>query len=217
MTKPVEIPLYGYLKKPEYTKEELLDIWYQISDKHQMQIKAKEKLIHIIKDNGLFKIETSKDNYAAENVILALGRRGTPRKLGVPGEEKPKVMYKLMDAESYNNEHLLVVGGGDSAIEAAIGLARQENNTVTISYRKHKFFRIKSKNEERVQVLINDGKIKPYFNSNIAKISEDTVIIETENDSIEIPNNYVFIFAGGEPPFKLLKKIGIAFGGEMQS
>jgi thioredoxin reductase (NADPH) len=216
MTKPVEIPLYGWLKKPEYAKEELLDIWKEVHETYNLKLAIGEKLENIVKEDQLFKITTNKNQYQSKNVVLALGRRGTPRKLGVPGEDKSKVFYKLMDAESYQNEHVLVVGGGDSAVEAAIGLAKQQNNTLSISYRKHKFFRIKTKNEERVNELIAAGKIKTLFNSNVTEIKDSSVKIQTENDTIEIPNNYIFIFAGGEPPFKLLKKIGIAFGGEMQ-
>lgn len=216
MTKPVEIPLYGWLKKPEYEKEELLDIWTKVEEKYQLNLDTGIKLENILKENDIFTVQTNKDSYLAKNVVLALGRRGTPRKLGVPGEDKSKVFYKLMDAENFQNEHVLVVGGGDSAVEAAIGLAKQPNNTVTISYRKHKFFRIKSKNEERINELINAGKIKTMFNSNITDIKDESVIIKTEEDTVEIPNGFVFIFAGGEPPFDLLKKIGIAFGGEMQ-
>jgi len=216
MTKPVEIPLYGWLKKPEYEKEELLDIWTKVEEKYKLNLDTGKKLENILKENEIFKVHTNSENYQAKNVVLALGRRGTPRKLGIPGEDKSKVFYKLMDADSYQNEHVLVVGGGDSAVEAAIGLAKQKNNTVTVSYRKHKFFRIKTKNEERVNELVNTGKIKTLFNSNVKEIVDNTVKIQAEEKEIEIPNNYIFIFAGGEPPFNLLKKIGIAFGGEMQ-
>jgi len=215
MTKPVEIPLYGWLKKPEYEKEELLDIWTKVEEKYNLNLDTGKKLENISREKELFTIRTNDSSYQAKNVVLALGRRGTPRKLGVPGEDKSKVYYKLMDAESYQNEHVLVVGGGDSAVEAAIGLAKQENNTVTISYRKHKFFRIKTKNEERINELINAGKIKTLFNSNVTEIGDSIVKIQTGDDNLEIQNNYIFIFAGGEPPFNLLKKIGVAFGGEM--
>lgn len=215
MTKPVEIPLYGWLKKPEYSKEELLDIWSLVSQKYNLNINTGEKLENVVKKNGDFSVLSNKNNYTAKNVILALGRRGTPRKLGIPGEDKSKVLYKLMDADNYQNNHVLVIGGGDSAVEAAIGLAKQKTNTVTISYRKHKFFRIKSKNEERVNQLINEGNIKTIFNSNATEILDDYIVIKTENDIIEIKNDFVFIFAGGEPPFTLMKKIGIKFGGEI--
>ncbi|MGD9899415.1 MAG: NAD(P)-binding domain-containing protein [Calditrichaceae bacterium] len=216
MTKPVELPMYGWLKHPEYTKEELLDIWEEIETKFDLNLHIKEKLEHIEKNGSGFKIKTSGNNYRSRYVILALGRRGTPRKLNIPGENLPKVMYKLIDAEAYTKENLLVIGGGDSAIEAAIGLARQEGNTVTLSYRKDKFFRIKKRNEERIQQMTESGKINVKFNSEITRIDETTVIIKEGGKETEISNSYVFIFAGGEPPFKLMKQIGIKFGGEMK-
>jgi len=217
MTRPVDIPLFGLLKKPEYSKEELLDIWEQIQDRFNIELRTGEKLFMVEKDNNGFKIITQNQTYTSDYVVLALGRRGTPRKLNVSGEEKPKVMYKLMDAETYKGEDVLIVGGGDSAVEAAIGLAQQPNNIVTVSYRKSKFFRIKTRNEEWVNKLISEEKIKVLFNSNIKEIQDSQVQIEQENEVITIPNSYIFIFAGGEPPFPLMKKIGIRFGGETQT
>jgi thioredoxin reductase len=213
MTRPVELPMYGWLNKPEYSKEELLGIWDDILPRYHVDVRSGEKLVNAVRENNRFIVQTSRSAYSAHNLVLALGRRGTPRKLGVPGEDQAKVMYKLLDAEGYKNEPLLVVGGGDSAIEAAIGLARQPGNIVTLSYRKDKFFRVKRKNEDRIGEMIRSGSIHALFNSNLVGINKESVIIKTDEKSIELPNNYVFIFAGGEPPFDLLKKIGIRFGG----
>ncbi len=216
MTRPVEIPLYGWLEKPEYSKEELLEIWKNVERRFDLKMQIGERLTGAERENGFFKIKTSNGEYPARKVVLALGRRGTPRKLKVPGENQSKVMYRLQDAESYQNEHILVVGGGDSAVEAAIGLARQKGNTITLSYRKHKFYRIKKRNAERLDRLISDKKIRVVFNSNVSEIKEKSVVLSTNEGNTEIPNDYVFIFAGGEPPFKLLKEIGIRFGGEKE-
>ena len=146
MTQTVDIPLYGKLSSGEHSKEKLISLWEQLIMEHKIPIKTGEKLEEIERINGHFTIKTSGNTYRATHVLLALGRRGTPRKLGVPGEELEKVLYRLTDAQSYQNKHLLIVGGGDSAVEAAIGLARQPGNRVTISYRKEAFFRIKQKN-----------------------------------------------------------------------
>jgi putative YpdA family bacillithiol system oxidoreductase len=216
MTRPVELPLYGWLDKGEYSKEELLDIWEVIQSDHDLAIKTNEKLIDVKKNNGHFQVVTDNSVYKSSHVLLALGRRGTPRKLQIPGEQLPKVMYKLMDAESYENENILIIGGGDSAVEAAIGLANQAGNTVTLSYRKPKFFRIKTRNEERIQQIIKDRKINVIFNSEVTEIGETYVKIQSEHKSTSFPNSYVFIFAGGEPPFPIMHKIGIKFGGELE-
>ncbi len=212
LTEPVEIPLYGKLTKTEYSKEELLNIWNTILTRNKLPINSKEKLKDISKNNDIFTIETTGRTYLAMQVILALGRRGTPRKLGIKGEQLPKVMYKLLDAEGYRGNHLLVVGGGDSAVEAAIGLSGQTGTTVTLSYRKEKFFRLKKRNEERINQLIQSGAVNVRFNSNLLEITETTVVLKDGESVITMPNNYTFIFAGGEAPFALLKKIGIQFG-----
>jgi putative YpdA family bacillithiol system oxidoreductase len=217
MTRPVEVPLYGMLKKHEYTKEELLEIWEDIQRRFQINVRTNEKLENIEGVNGHYRVDTQKNSYLSTNVILALGRRGTPRKLNIPGEELPKVMYKLLDAETYQNEYLLIVGGGDSAVEAAMGLARQTGNTVTISYRKSKFVRIKTRNEQLVNKMIKDGQIQVLFDSEITEISETSVTILKDEKVLSLPNSYVFIFAGGEPPFPIMHKIGIRFGGELEA
>ena len=214
MTSPVEIPLYGMLKKAEYSKEQLLEIWQDAIDKFQVKVHNGYRVDTAVKTNGYFQVVSSNNTFKARHVVLAMGRRGTPRKLNVPGEDMPKVMYQLIDAQSYSNNFILVVGGGDSAVEVAIGLARQKGNTVTISYRKSQFFRIKKKNEERINRLIAEKKIRPVFNSNVIEIKEDSVRLKTEDEIKEIPNDYVFVFAGGLPPFKMLKEMGIRFGGE---
>ena len=212
MVQKIHLPMYGDLSKLEYSKEELLDIWYDVIDKHQLPIQSNHKLLSVRKNGTGYFSETSQGDIHSKNIILALGRRGTPRKLGIPGEELSKVMYKLMDAATYQDKHILIVGGGDSAIEAAIGLSKQKGNTVTISYRKEAFFRIKKKNQERIEDKFSKKYISVLFNSNPKLIAENSVTIEQEGNQLEIENDYVFIFAGGELPFPLLNKIGIEFG-----
>jgi thioredoxin reductase (NADPH) len=212
MTRPIEIPLYGMLDKPEYEKEELLAIWEEIQSKFNLNFELDEKLEQITKNENYFDVKTQNSVFSGQRVVLALGRRGTPRKLGVPGEDKAKVMYKLIDAESYNNNHIFIVGGGDSALEAAIGLAHQPGNVVTVSYRKSKFFRSKKKNEQRINEMISAGRIKVLFDSSVAEIRDANVVLQQAEKEIDIANDFVFVFAGGVAPFKLLKQFGIAFG-----
>ena len=213
----VNIPLFGHLKEGEYQKEVLLDYWETMIRDYKVNIHIKEKLIGITPLPNGFKISTSKNEYDAKYVILALGRRGTPRKLGVPGEDFPKVMYKLLDAETYKNQNILVVGGGDSAIEAAIGLAHQKGNNVTISYRKSNFFRLKSRNEKNIETAIVQKTINVVFDSTVKEITVDSVTVTTNEETQTIKNDFVFIFAGGELPFPLLDSIGIDFGVEIKT
>jgi thioredoxin reductase (NADPH) len=214
MTQPVEIPLYGKLKKPEYSKEILLEMWLELIEKFSIQIRSHTRVEMVNKQNGEFRVISSNGEFRSKHVVLAMGRRGTPRKLNIPGEDLPKVAYQLVDAQSYSHQNILVVGGGDSAIEAAVGLARQKGNKVTISYRKPRFFRIKKKNEDNLKELLKQKKIKALFESNVLEILEKSVRLQTSDETIEIPNDYIFIFAGGIPPFQMLEEMGILFGGK---
>jgi len=212
LTQPIEIPLYGILKKREYRKEELLDIWYQIKRENGIEVSTGHVLQGVQKEQDGFIVSTQLEQIKTKHVVLALGRRGTPRKLNVPGEEFQKVFYKLIDASIFKDNKILLVGGGDSAVEAAMALARQRGNRVTISYRKHKFFRIKKRNQERFEKSMKKFPIDVAFNSSVNEICDAHVLLNTESGQKQIPNDFVFIFAGGIPPFHLLKQAGITFG-----
>ena len=216
LTKPVEIPLYGQLTKNEYEKEELLEIWQKLRIKYNLPIRTQNKLVEILNLNDTFELKCQYETYRSYYVILALGRRGTPRKLNVPGEQLPKVAYQLQDALSFRNERILIVGGGDSAIEAAMALANQPGNAVTISYRKDTFFRIKKRNEQKLQPFLEAQKINVLFNSEVVEIHPDKVVVKEKTAEKILPNDRVFVFVGGEPPFELLKKTGIRFGGKQK-
>ena len=119
-------------------------------------------------------------------------------------------MYRLMDAESYTGRHVLVVGGGDSAVEAAVGLASQRGTTVMVSYRREEFVRLKEKNERRITEYITSGRIKAIFKSSVSEIRPDSVIVQQADNVLhKLPNQFVFVFAGGELPVELLRQIGV--------
>lgn len=218
MTQPVEIPGYGALDRDEYSKEQLLELWQDAVAKSGLNVRSGWKAESIRRHADGFAIqEVGGESITGRYLILAVGRRGSPRKLGVPGEELPKVLYQLVDAQSYTKHQVLVVGGGDSAIEAAVGLARQKGNTVTISYRKDRFFRIKHKNEDAIGEMVRAGEVKALFNSQVKEIRPASVVLTSPDGEIELPNDYVIVQAGGIPPFEMLKQAGIAFGGDSQS
>ncbi len=213
MTSPVEFPLYGSFKKLEISKESLLELWHKISQRADFKANTGEKVEDIKKDeDGIFTIQTVKAQYRAQTVILALGRRGTPRKLGVKGEELPKVMYSLIEADHYVESKIIVVGGGDSAIEAAMGLAHQTGNVVTLSYRKPAFGRIKERNAKRIQECIDARMLQVIFDSIPVEIREKSLLLEVKGEIQEIANDYVWVFAGGTPPNAFLEKIGVQLG-----
>jgi thioredoxin reductase (NADPH) len=215
MTSPVEVPLYGKFKKRELSKEDLLEFWNKVLKEAGFNHRSGEKVDDIKKgEDGIFTVTTSKNQYRTHAVLLALGRAGEPRKLGVKGEDLPKVMYRLLEADHYVNKKILVVGGGDSAVEAAMGLGNQVGNRVTLSYRQERFGRIKERNSQRVQECINKGKLTVLFNSAPVDIKPESVILDVKGEKQEIPNDFVWIFAGGTPPYDFLKKIGVGFGAQ---
>ena len=215
MTSPVDLPLWGKLKLTEVSKESLLEVWQQILQKTQLKVNANEKVTAIQREGDHFVITTAKQQYSVANVVLALGRRGTPRKLGVPGEELSKVTYRLIDAETYQDNDVLVIGGGDSAIEAALGLALQGTNRVTLSYRKSEFSRIKARNKEHLDEYVNKKALNVLLSSEVKLILHKEVHIETTEGLKVLPNDYVFIFAGGEMPFEFLQQVGIKFQNQL--
>ena len=213
LTSPVEFPMYGKFKKTELSKENLLAFWDMVLNRADFNAVTGEKVDDIRKGaDGVFTVTTPNNQYRSRAVILALGRNGTPRKLAVKGEELPKVMYRLIEADHYINKKVLIVGGGDSAVEAAMGLAHQHGNQVTLSYRKEGFSRIKERNAKRIEDCMRTGKVKVLFNSNPVEFKPDAVSLEVNGSILEIANDFVWIFAGGTPPNDFLKKIGVEFG-----
>ena len=213
MTSPVEFPTYGKFKKTELSKEELLAFWDKVLQRVDFKFRKSEKVADIKKgEDGIFTVVTANAQYRSHSVVLAIGKSGSPRKLGVKGEELPKVMYRLIEADHYINKKILVVGGGDSAIEAAMGLGHQVGNQVMLSYRKEAFTRIKERNAQRIEECMRKGKVKVVFNSAPVEVKPNSVILEVNGKAQEIPNDYVWVFAGGEPPTAFLKKIGVHCG-----
>ena len=213
MTSPVEFPLYGKFNKLQISKEEILKFWQKVHGRAGLHVNTHEKVDRIERsEDGTFTITTSKASYRAWTVVLALGRRGTPRKLGIPGEELPKVMYGLIEAEAYVDANILVVGGGDSAVEAAMGLAHQRGNRVTLSYRKDAFSRIKDRNAKRLPEFAKGGRLNVVFNSQPVEIRDTAVRLDVAGTVRELPNDYVWVFAGGTPPSEFLKTAGVQIG-----
>lgn len=210
MTSAMDLPLYGRLKLFETSKTELLGIWNHVIEKHTIPIFENSKVESVTPINGHFQVQTlAGGSFTAKSVLLAIGRRGTPRKLNVPGENLEKVAYRLLEPEDIEDKDIIVVGGGDSAIESALLLA--PHNKVTLAYRGESFQRIKPQNNDRINDASAKGGVDVRFNTNLVSIEEKVV---TMSNSVEgktdiIKNDLVYIFAGGELPSEFLKKIGI--------
>lgn len=210
MTSAMDLPLHGKVRLNETSKQHLLNLWNEVLSKNNIVIQENSKVESISPVDKHFVVKTkSGEEYTSRKILLAIGRRGTPRKLNVPGEENEKVAYRLLEPELVVGKDIVVVGGGDSAIETALLLADQNN--VHLSYRSEAFGRLKPKNNEKIKAAIADGKVKVLYNSNVTSI-EDTLIkisVKGSDQELVLKNDLVYIFAGGELPTQFLEKIGI--------
>ncbi|MEQ1685681.1 MAG: NAD(P)-binding domain-containing protein [Burkholderiaceae bacterium] len=211
MTAPVKLALVGKVRFGEVQKEKLLEFWLGVVEKTKLQISFRECMEAVEPvDNG-FVVRTNAGQYRTRSVLLAMGRRGSPRKLDVPGEETSKVVYRLVDPAQYTGQAVLVVGGGDSALEAAIALAGESGTTVMLSYRSAAFSRVKQKNRLSLEQLQQSGRLRVELESTVLEIETQAVTLKTKNGTEKLPNDAVIVCAGGLLPTPLLQKVGIRF------
>ena len=210
MTAPMDLPLHGKVKLYETSKVELLNLWNSVLSKNEIEIQENKKVEKIIPENGGFLVVTKDgDTYTTKRVLLSIGRRGTPRKLNIPGENLPNVAYRLLEPELISGKNIVVVGGGDSAVESALLLA--DENHVILSYRKDSFSRLKPKNNQKIKEAVAANKVELILNSNLVRIEDDKVTLQVDGEAQprHVKNDLVYIFAGGELPTQFLKNAGI--------
>jgi thioredoxin reductase/NAD-dependent dihydropyrimidine dehydrogenase PreA subunit len=210
MTAPATVPLVGKINFRQTSKESLLEFWKEAERKTGVKINYKERVEDITRERDGFLVKTSRAQYRARSVLLAIGRRGTPRKLNVPGEELPKVVYRLIDPEQYAGQRVLVVGGGDSALEAAASVAESGSGGVVLSYRGDGFDRAKARNRDRVQAAANTGALQVLLKSNVKHIEHEQVAIEHDGQMLSVRNDAVIVSAGGVLPSDFLRRVGIS-------
>lgn len=216
LTRPVKVPGFGKLNLREVAKEDLIEIWEGIVQDSGLEV-ATGEIVRAVNPRdaaegstaGGFVVTTSERTIETRRLVLAIGRRGVPRKLGVPGEDLPNVAYSLREPESFQDDRIVVVGGGDSAVEAALALAEQPGNTVRLSYRGESFRRIKPKNHERIEAAVAAGRLGVLWSTNLVRIDSSSVTVRNGGDPVTLPNEYTFIFAGGELPTKFLRDCGV--------
>jgi len=209
MTAPVDLPIIGKVQFRNTSKETLLKFWNQACQGNALKISYQERVESIENKDGSFHVKTSKSQYVTSTVLLGIGRRGTPRKLGVPGEDLSKVVYRLIDPEQYRGKHVVVVGGGDSALEAAASIAELGDTTVALSYRGDAFQRAKQRNRQRVDEASKKGQLKVLLNSQVREIRAEEVVLKQADKEIKLRNDAVIVSAGGILPNDFLKSIGI--------
>jgi len=210
MTAPVVLPIVGKMQFKETTKEALMEFWQAVIKKAGLKIRDREGVESVETVKTGFNVKTTSNDYHTRAILLAIGRRGTPRKLGVPGEEQTKVVYRLIDPAQYRNQHVLVVGGGDSALEAAISISEEKGTNVSISYRSEAFSRAKEKNRIKIADAEKAGRLRVLMKSNVKHIEQDQVVITTDDEELCIDNDAIIVCAGGILPTGFLKSIGIA-------
>ncbi len=209
MTSPMVLPLHGKVKLYDTSKTELLGLWQSVLSQNNIKITENTKVEGIQPEGSHFRVFTNKgDEFKTQKVLLAIGRRGTPRKLGIPGETLEKVAYRLLEPENIHNKNVVVVGGGDSAVEAALSLSAQ--NKVVLSYRSEAFSRLKPKNREKLNEVVSKGLLDVKFKSNLVKIEPEKALLTSEEEGqLVFDNDLVYIFAGGELPTQFLQKAGV--------
>jgi len=209
MTAPAELPLVGKVRFRNTSKEELLAFWQEVERKTGLQIRYRHHVEKIAQTGTGFTVMTNHGELQTRFVLLAIGRRGTPRKLGVEGEQLPKVVYRLIDAEQYRGKRVLVVGGGDSALEAATSIAEVEATEVTLSYRGDSFARAKARNRERLEAATMSGKLRAMLKSNVMQIEPESVLVDCDGNPARFANDAVIVSAGGVLPTAFLQSLGI--------
>jgi len=210
MTAPVNLPLIGKMRFSEVSKEKLLDFWQDVVARTRLRINTGERMESIQREDSVFAVKSTRATYRAPAVLLAIGRRGSPRKLDVPGEDLPKVTYRVADPAQFAGQNVLVVGGGDSAVEAAIACA-EFAGAVTLSYRSEAFSRIKAGNRERLEALIQAGRIQVLLSSRVTAIFPDRVELAHAGAPVILANDAVIVSIGGMLSTELLKSLGIHF------
>ncbi|HEX8387005.1 MAG TPA: NAD(P)-binding domain-containing protein [Rubricoccaceae bacterium] len=218
LTRPFTVPGFGKMTASEISKEDLMDLWNRVAAQTGVgeHLRTSQAVTAVVPDPEGFRIVTAgtdagaeEDAWRARRVVLALGRRGTPRRLGVPGEDAPHVAYALMEPEAYAGCRVLVVGGGDSAIEAAVALGMQPGTEVRLSYRRDALSRIKAANHDRFSAAVADGRVTPLWLTEVTSIGGASATLSGPDGPITVPADYVFVFAGGELPSAFLRASGV--------
>ncbi len=209
MTAPVELPIVGKVQFRNTSKETLLEFWNSVCKDNDLRISYQERVESVERKDGVFHVKTAKRQIAASAILLSIGRRGTPRKLGVAGEDSSKVVYRLIDPEQYRGRKVVVVGGGDSALEAAASVAELGDTTVALSYRGEAFQRAKPRNRQRVDEAVAKGQLQVLLGSQVKEIRADEVLLTQAGKELRLPNDAVIVSAGGILPNDFLKSIGI--------
>lgn len=209
---PDSRPTKGKLWLDGASKEDLLGRWHEIIRDHGLNVRTEEGVEAVRKQkNGGFEVVTTANRYTARRVVLATGQRGNPRRLEVPGEEREQVYHRLYSPKHYTGEDILVVGGGNSAIEAALALAEQ--NRVTLSYRGPEFSRVFKDNRRKLKAAVSSGKLTVIYQSAVKRFGDTVYTLDVEESNrrrtVELPYQHAFVLIGADAPTEFLRSLGI--------
>ena len=209
LAEPSRVHLYGNLWVADASKEELLKVWEGVIARAGLRVRTGERVEAVERAGGLFHVRTPGTEYRAHRVVLAMGRRGTPRRLGVPGEELDKALYDIVEMDAFAGKRVLVVGGGDSAVESAVGVAGQPGTTVALSHRGTDFPRVKPRNLEKLEAAVGAGRVELLLGSRVLEIRAGVVALDGGGMHRLVPNDVVVIRIGGEPAYPFLERCGV--------
>jgi thioredoxin reductase/NAD-dependent dihydropyrimidine dehydrogenase PreA subunit len=209
MTRPALLALYGRVKLRRVRKERLIALWQDVIARTGLVVHDRVRVERIVPRGRFFDVFTSAGRFRTRAVLLATGRRGMPKRLGVPGEELSKVVYRLEDPAQYRGRRLLVVGGGESALEAAATLAHQPLASLTLSYRGETPTRARQAIRERFEAAVAAGRIAYLARSSVRAIEADHVVLEVAGKLVALENDDVIVCIGGTLPMSLLAATGV--------
>ncbi|MFT3693699.1 MAG: NAD(P)-binding domain-containing protein [Kofleriaceae bacterium] len=210
MTGSLELPGYGTVRRSTMSKEDLVELWTDIRARTDLPVREGVRVTTIEREGAAWRVQGDGFRDRAATVVLALGRRGAPRELGVPGEELAKVVYRVIEPEVFAGRRVLVVGGGNAAADCVIALAEQgQCASVGISYRRSELARVRASVRARLDDLIAAGRVTSHLESEVVSIAADQVLLRTPRGLEQVPNDHVVVQIGGTAPSELLRSIGI--------
>lgn len=211
MTGDLPLPLYGTMKQKTMSRERLLEVWSELKDRFQIPFRNRELVKSVaLGADGMWTVRSDTSEFRTANVVLALGARGSPRRLGVPGEELAKVHYRLLEPREFDRKHVLVVGGGNSAVETALSLADFGGcASVSLSYRREEFVRCRPDNRRRITESIQEGRVRALMPTDVLMINAESVALRGVQGELAIENDAIIAQLGGTAPSEVLKSFGI--------
>jgi thioredoxin reductase len=212
MTGDLPLPMLGTVKRRTMSREGLVALCADIQKRFQVPFKSHE-LVRSVEamPDGMWLVRSESSEFRTANVVLSLGTRGSPRRLGVPGEQLPKVHYRLLEPQEFAAKHVLVVGGGNSAVETALSLYDFKGcASVSISYRREQFLRCRSDNRRRIEQAIALGGVRALLPTHVVSIEPKSVTLRSDDTKpYRIENDAIIAQLGGTAPAEVLKSFGI--------